>query len=70
MLFIQIAQLSLLRNIDYSASPLLWVIAHTQLFFPLLLGGLMLIVEFGFRLRQASPGINGERQSLVESARG
>jgi len=69
MLYIQIAQSSLPRNIDYSASPLLWVIAHTQLFFPLLLGGLMLIVEFGFRLRRASPGINGERQSLVESAR-
>ncbi len=69
MPFIQIAQLSLLTNIDYSTSPLLWVIAHTQLFFPLLLSGLMLIVEFGFRLRQASP-INGERQSLVESARG
>jgi hypothetical protein len=69
MLFIQIVLLSLPRNIDYPASPLLWVIAHTQLFFPLLLGGLMLIVEFGFRLRQASPGINGERQSLVESAR-
>lgn len=69
MPFIQIAQLSLLTNIDYSTSPLLWVIAHTQLFFPLLLSGLMLIVEFGFRLRQASP-INGERQSLLESARG
>jgi hypothetical protein len=69
MPFIQIVQPSLPGNIDYSASPLLWVIAHTQLFFPLLLGGLMLIVEFGFRLRHASPGINGERQSLVESAR-
>ena len=69
MLFIQIVQASLPRNIDYSGSPLLWVIAHTQLFFPFLLGGLMLIVEFGFRLRQASPGVDGERQSLVESAR-
>jgi len=69
MLFIQIVQPSLPRNIAYSASPMLWVIAHTQLFFPLLLGGLLLIVEFGFRLRQASPGINGERQSLAESAR-
>jgi hypothetical protein len=69
MLFIQIVQPSLPRNIAYSASPLLWVIAHTQLFFPLLLGGLMLIVQFGFRLRRASPGINGERQSLVDSAR-
>lgn len=44
MLFIQIVQPSLPRNIDYSASSFLWVIAHTQLFFPLLLGGLMLIV--------------------------
>jgi hypothetical protein len=69
MLFIQIVQPSLPRNIDYSASPLVWVIAHTQLSFPLLLGGLVLIVEFGFRLRRASPGINGERQSLVDSAR-
>ena len=68
MLFIHIVMPSLPTNIDW-ASPLLWVIAHTQLFFPLLLGGLMFIVEFGFRLRRASPGINGERQSLVESAR-
>jgi hypothetical protein len=69
MLFIQIVPPSLLMNIDYSTSPLLWVIAHTELFFPLLLGGLMLVVELGFRLRRASPGVDGERQSLVESAR-
>jgi hypothetical protein len=69
MLFIQIVPPSLLMNIDYSTSPLLRVIAHTELFFPLLLGGLMLVVELGFRLRQASPGVDGERQSLVESAR-
>jgi hypothetical protein len=30
---------------------------------------LMLVVELGFRLRQASPGVEAERQSLVESAR-
>ena len=29
----------------------------------------MLVVELGFRLRQTSPGVDGERQSLVESAR-
>src|SRR5579863_5410958 len=69
MLLIQIVQPSLPTNIDYSGRPLPWVIAHTQLFFPLLLGGLMLIVELGFRLRRASAGIDGERQSLVESAR-
>lgn len=69
MLFIQIVRPLLPMNIDYSASPLLWIIAHTQLFTPLLLGGLMLIVELGFRLRMASSGIDGERQSLVESAR-
>jgi len=69
MLFIQIAPPSLPMNIDYSASPLHWIIAHTELFFPLLLGGLMLVVELGFRLRQTSPGVDGERQSLVESAR-
>ena len=69
MLFVQFVALSLPMNIDYSASPLLWIIAHTELFFPLLLGGLMLIVEVGVRFRQASPGVNSERQSLVESAR-
>jgi hypothetical protein len=69
MLFAQFVAPSLPMNIDYSASPLLWIIAHTELFFPLLLGGLMLIVEVGVRLRHASPGVNGERQSLVESAR-
>jgi peptidoglycan/LPS O-acetylase OafA/YrhL len=70
MLFIQIVQALLLMSIDYSTSPLLGIIANTELFFPLLLGGLMLVVELGFRLRQASPGVDAERQSLVESARG
>ena len=69
MLFIQISQPTLPTDLDYLASPMLWIIAHTQLFFPLLLGGLMLVVELGFRLRRASSRINGERQSLVESAR-
>ncbi len=69
MLLVQIVQPSLPVQVDYSAGPLLWVIAHTELFFPLLLGGLMLIVEFGFRLRQLWPGADSERQSLVESAR-
>jgi hypothetical protein len=69
MLFIQLVSPILPKDIDYSASPMLWVIAHTQLLFPLLLGSLILVVEFGFRLRKASIGINGDRQSLVESAR-
>jgi hypothetical protein len=46
-----------------------WIIAHTEIFFPLLFGGLILVVELGFRLRQASPNIDEERQSLIESAR-
>ena len=69
MLFIQTSQPILPTDLDYSASPMLWIVAHTQLFFPLLLVGLMLVVELGFRLRKTSSGINGERQSLVESAR-
>jgi len=48
---------------------MLWIIAHTEIFFPLLLGGLILIVELGFRLRQVSANIDAERQSLIESAR-
>ena len=48
---------------------MLWIIAHTELFFPLLLGGLILVVELGFRLRQVSTNIDAERQSLIESAR-
>jgi hypothetical protein len=46
-----------------------WIIAHTEIFFPLLLGALILIVELGFRLRQFSTNIDAERQSLIESAR-
>jgi hypothetical protein len=48
---------------------LLWLIAHTELFFPALLICLMLAVEIGLRLRQASPDVEPERESLIESAR-
>jgi hypothetical protein len=48
---------------------MLWIIAHTEIFFPLLFGGLILVVELGFRVRQVSPNIDEERQSLIESAR-
>ena len=48
---------------------LLSLIAHTELFFPLLLVGLLLVVEAGFRVRRASPGVDPEIQSAVESAR-
>jgi len=48
---------------------LLWLIAHTELLFPLLLVGLTLIVELGLRLRQTRPSIEDEDQSLIDSAR-
>jgi len=48
---------------------MLWIIAHTEIFFPLLLGGLILFVELGFRFRRASKNNDAERQSLIESAR-
>ena len=32
--------------------------------FPLLLGGLILVLELGLRLRQASPSVDADRQSL------
>lgn len=48
---------------------MLRLIAHTELFFPILLVGLILIVELGFRVRRLWDGIDTERQSLVESAR-
>ena len=47
---------------------LLWLIAHTEVFFPTLLVSLTLVVEFGFRLRRASPGAD-TGQSAIESAR-
>lgn len=48
---------------------MLWIIAHTEIFFPLLLVALILVVELGFRLRDVSANIDAERQSLIESAR-
>jgi hypothetical protein len=48
---------------------MLWIIARTEIFFPLLFGGLILVVELGFRMRQVSPNIDEERQSLIQSAR-
>lgn len=50
-------------------SILVWVISHTELFSPVLFIGLALIVELGLRFREASSDIDGERQSLLESAR-
>jgi len=46
-----------------------WLTARTELFFPLLLIVLMLVVEFGWWLRQRSSDTDAERQSLVDSAR-
>ena len=48
---------------------LLSLIEHPWLLFPVLLVGLMLVVEAGLRLRYASPGMDEERQSLIKSAR-
>jgi hypothetical protein len=48
---------------------LLWLIAHTEVFFPVLLVGLTMVVEAGFRLRRASPDFDAELQPIVESAR-
>src|SRR6202041_1051254 len=46
------------------------LIEHPWLLFPILLVGLTLVVEAGLRLRYAaSPGMDEERQSLIESAR-
>jgi hypothetical protein len=54
---------------DVRRALLLWLIAHTEIFFPVLLVGLMLVVELGFRLRRASTDVEAELQSVVESAR-
>jgi hypothetical protein len=51
------------------AGVLLWLIAHTEVFFPALLVVLILLMEFGFRIRRASPGTSAEIQSVIESAR-
>jgi hypothetical protein len=48
---------------------LLWLIAHTQLFFSVLLVSLVLAVEIGLRVRQASSDVDPEREPLIESAR-
>jgi hypothetical protein len=48
---------------------MLWLIAHTEVFFPGLLVVLILLVEFGFRIRRASPETSAEIQSAIESAR-
>ena len=48
---------------------MLWLIAHTELFFPVLPVGLMLVAEIGFRLRPALPGADAEFRSVIESAR-
>jgi len=47
----------------------LWLIAHTELFFPVLLVVLIILVEFGCRLRRASSETSAELQSVIESAR-
>lgn len=48
---------------------MLWVIAHTEWFFPVLLFGLILVVELGFRARRSSREVHEEVQPVVESAR-
>jgi hypothetical protein len=47
---------------------LLWVIAHTELFFPAVLVGLLLAVELGFRVRRRWPGGGEEVRPAVEGA--
>jgi len=48
---------------------LLWVIAHTEWFFPAVLIGLLLVVDLGFRVRRRWPGVGEEVQPAVEGAR-
>ncbi len=48
---------------------MLWLIAHTEIFFPALLAGLTLVVELGFLMRRASRSVDADLQSVVESAR-
>jgi hypothetical protein len=48
---------------------LLWLIAHTEVFFPVLLVVLIFFVEFGFRITRASGEPSAEIQSVIESAR-
>jgi Protein of unknown function (DUF4239) len=48
---------------------MMWLIPHTQIFFPVLLLGLVLMVEFGFFLRRAASDRIPDMQSAVEAAR-
>jgi hypothetical protein len=48
---------------------MMWLIPHTQIFFPVMLLGLVLMVEFGFFLRRVSSNRIPDMQSSVESAR-
>jgi hypothetical protein len=43
---------------------LFWLIEHTELFFPVLLVGLVLTVEAGSHLRNLSPSINTVHLSI------
>jgi hypothetical protein len=47
----------------------LWLIAHTEIFFPFLLIGLVLVAELGLWLRRSSRSVDPGLQSVVESAR-
>jgi hypothetical protein len=42
---------------------------HTEIFFPVLLIALILVVELGFGIRRRSPEISAELQPVIESAR-
>lgn len=48
---------------------MVFLIEHPWLLFPILLLGLMLLVEVGLRIRQASSGVDEDHQSLIETAR-
>ena len=48
---------------------MVFLIEHPWLLFPVLLLGLMLLVEVGLRIRQASSSVDEDHQSLIETAR-
>lgn len=48
---------------------MLQLIAHTEIFCPVLLIGLLLVVELGFRIRGWSAEFSPERQRAIDSAR-
>ncbi len=48
---------------------MLWLIAHTEVFFPGLLVVLILLVELGFWIRRGSPETSAVIQPVIESAR-